>query len=104
MNYIKMNINLENSKIQFDNSSQKCNYLFFNRYINNTKDLNINNNRQYRGYFAPMNCFNKLAGKYYSSSINVHVKNKRNKRKEILDNYSGNYHRHRDFNKNKFYF
>ena len=101
---IKMNINLENSKIQFDNSSQKCNYLFFNRYINNTKDLDINNNRQYRGYFAPMNCFNKLAGKYYSSSINVHVKNKRNKRKEILDNYSGNYHRHRDFNKNKFYF
>ena len=36
-------------------------------------------------YFEPMNCFNKLAGKYYSSSNNVHIKNKRNKRKEILD-------------------
>ena len=36
-------------------------------------------------YFTPMNCFNKLAGKYYSSSNNVHIKNKRNKRKNILD-------------------
>ena len=36
-------------------------------------------------YLSPMNFFNKLAGKYYSSSNNVHIKNKRNKRKEILD-------------------
>ena len=36
-------------------------------------------------YFTPMNCFNKLAGKYYSSSNNVHIKNKRKKREKILD-------------------
>ena len=32
-----------------------------------------------------MNCFNKLAGKYYSSSNNVYIKNKRKKREKILD-------------------
>jgi hypothetical protein len=100
----KMNINYENNKTEYNNynNSQKCNYLFFNNYINNTHDLNINNDSQYKVYFAPMNCFNKLALKYYSSSINVHVKNKRNKRKEILNNYYGNYNR--EFNKNKLYF
>ena len=100
----KMNINYENNKTEYNNynNRKKCNYLFFNNYINNTNDLNMNNNSQYKVYFAPMNCFNKLAPIYYSSSINVHVKNKRNKRKEILNNYYGNYNR--EFNKNKLYF
>ena len=38
-----------------------------------------------QAFFSTMNCFNKLAGKYYSSSNNVHIKNRRNKRKQILD-------------------
>ena len=97
----KMNINLDNINNKNKNE-QKCNYLFFNNYINTNYDLNINNTRQTKGYFAPMNCFNKLAGKYYSSSNNVHVKKKRMKRKEILDNYYGNYNR--DILKNKLYF
>ena len=37
-----------------------------------------------------MNCFNKLAGKYYSSSNNVNITNKRNKRKEMFENFKGN--------------
>ena len=49
-----------------------------------------------------MNCFNNLAGKYYSSSINVHVKNKRNKRKEILNSFYNNYEK--EFKKKKIYF
>ena len=77
-------------------------HLFFNKYINTTQDLNVNNKRLYKGYFAPMNCFNNLAGKYYSSSINVHVINKRNKRKEILNSFYNNYEK--EFKKNKIYF
>ena len=96
----KMNINLDNINNK-NEKEQKCNYLYFNKYINTNYDLNINNNNQPKGYFAPMNCFNKLAGKYYSSSNNVHIKKRRMKRKEILDNYYGNYNR--EFLKNKLY-
>ena len=37
-----------------------------------------------------MNCFNKMAGKYYSNSNNVNISNKKNKRKEIMENLKGN--------------
>jgi len=92
--YINMNINFDNNKSENNKNNknnQKCKYLYFNKYINTIHDLNIDNNRQFKGFFSPMNCFNKLAGKYYSSSNNVHVKNKRNKRKEILNTFYGNY-------------
>ena len=63
---------------------EKCNVIDFNKYIDTNLDLKMNkvNNEI---YFTPMNCFNKLAGKYYSSSNNVHIKNKRKKREKILD-------------------
>ena len=98
----KMNANFKSYNSEISKNNQKYNYLFFNKYINTTHDLNVNNKRLYKGYFAPMNCFNKLAGKYYSSSINVHVKNKRNKRKEILNSFYNNYEK--EFKKNKIYF
>ena len=63
---------------------QKCNVLDFNKYIDIKLDLKMNKIND-EVYLSPMNFFNKLAGKYYSSSNNVHIKNKRNKRKEILD-------------------
>ena len=88
----KMNNFYDNNKSEINKNIPKCNFLYFNKYINTTHDLNINNNKELKGFFAPMNCFNKLAGKYYSSSINVHVKNKRNKRKEILSTFYDNYH------------
>ena len=58
----------------------------FNKYIDTNLDLKVNKFNEHV-YFTPMNCFNKLAGKYYSSSNNVNIKNKRNKRKQILDDY-----------------
>ena len=63
---------------------EKCNVIDFNKYIDTNFDLKMNkvNNEI---YFTPMNCFNKLAGKYYSSSNNVHIKIKRKKREKILD-------------------
>ena len=87
----KINNFYDNDKSGNNKNNPKCNYLYFNKYINTTHDLNINNNKQIQGFFAPMNCFNKLAGKYYSSSNNVHVKNKRSKRKEILSTFYENY-------------
>ena len=87
----KMNNFYDNDNSGNNKNNPKCNYLYFNKYINTTHDLNINNNKQIQGFFAPMNCFNKLAGKYYSSSNNVHVKNKRSKRKEILSTFYENY-------------
>ena len=64
--------------------NKKCNILDFNKYIDTNYDLKMSKMNE-EIYFTPMNCFNKLAGKYYSSSNNVHIKNKRNKRKNILD-------------------
>ena len=63
---------------------QKCNVLDFNKYIDTNLDLKLNKIYD-EVLFTPMNCFNKLSGKYYSSSNNVHIKNKRNKRNQILD-------------------
>ena len=63
---------------------QKCHIFDFNKVINTNIDFKMNKIDD-NVFFEPMNCFNKLAGKYYSSSNNVHIKNKRNKRKEILD-------------------
>ena len=61
----------------------------FNKYIDTNLDFKMNKVTE-NVYFTPMNCFNKLAGKYYSSSNNVHIKNKRNKRKKILNDYPKN--------------
>ena len=58
----------------------------FNKYIDTNLDLKMNKIND-QVYFTPMNCFNKLSGKYYSSSNNVHIKNKRDKIKKILDDY-----------------
>ena len=56
----------------------------FNKNINTNLDLKMNKINE-EIYFRSMNYFNKLAGKYYSSSNNVHIKNKRKKREKILD-------------------
>ena len=103
---MKANLGSSNENSKISKSNQKCNILFFNQYIDMNHDLDLPCKRsQFKGYFSPMNCFNKLAGKYYSSSNNVHVKNKRNKKKEILNNYYGNYGNIFAKNhKNKFYF
>jgi len=87
----KMGINLDNKSIHSKDSQQKCNYLYFNNCINMSHELPKNNDIQFKGYYGPANCFNKLAGKFYSSSVNVHVKNKRNKKKQILNTYYGKY-------------
>ena len=63
---------------------EKCTMIDFNKYIDTNLDLKMNKIND-QAFFSPMNCFNKLAGKYYSSSNNVHIKNRRNKRKQILD-------------------
>ena len=63
---------------------EKCNVVDFNKYIDTNLDLKMNKVND-EVYFTPMNSFNKLAGKYYSSSNNVHIKNKRKKREKILD-------------------
>jgi hypothetical protein len=93
----KMEINLENKSVHSKDSQQKCNYLYFNNCINMSHELPNNNDIQFKGYYWPANCFNKLAGKFYSSSVNVHVKNKRNKKKQILNTYYGKYNE--DFQK-----
>ena len=105
-NRMKANLGSSNENSKISKSNQKCNILFFNQYIDMNHDLDLPCKRsQFKGYFSPMNCFNKLAGKYYSSSNNVHVKNKRNKKKEILNNYYGNYGNIFAKNhKSKFYF
>ena len=64
--------------------NQNCNVIDFNKFIDTNLDLKMNKIND-EAYFAPMNCFNKLAGKYYSSSNNVHITKKRNKREKILD-------------------
>ena len=88
----KMNIKtITDIKNEKNKKDKRCNYLLFNKYINVDHDLEMPaKTSQFNGFFSPMNCFNKLAGKYYSSSNNVHVKNKRNKRNEILNNFYGN--------------
>ena len=102
-NKVKTNYDIKNENSKTNKNNQKCNYLFFNKYININHDLEMPSKKsQFKGYFAPMNCFNKLAGKYYSSSNNVHVKNKRNKKKEILNNLYG--HSFGETYKNKLYF
>ena len=91
-NSSKKNVNINTNKINNTRpktaigirKKQKCNVFDFNKYIETNMDLKMNKIEN-KVYFEPMNCFNKLAGKYYSSSNNVHIKNKRNKRKEILD-------------------
>lgn len=93
----KMGINLDNKSTHSKDSQQKCNYLYFNKCINMSHELPNNNDIQFKGFYGPANCFNKLAGKFYSSSVNVHVKNKRNKKKEILNTYYGKYNE--DFQK-----
>ena len=85
----KMEINLDNKSVHSKDSQQKCNYLYFNNCINMSHELPSNNDIQFKGYYWPANCFNKLAGKFYSSSVNVHVKNKRNKKKQILNTFYG---------------
>ena len=66
---------------------QKVNYYYFNDYIDTIfKDKNLAEKKRLsyieseKSYFYPMNCFNKLAGKLYSCSNNVHVKTKRIKK------------------------
>ena len=83
----ELNMNYKISQLENTKNHSDYNYICYNKFIKTVPDLNIEDNRQFRGFFSPINCFNKLAGKYYSSSINVHVKNKRQKRKEILDFY-----------------
>ena len=68
---------------------KRYNVVDFNKYIDTNLDFKMNKVTE-NVYFTPMNCFNKLAGKYYSSSNNVHIKNKRNKRKKILNDYPKN--------------
>ena len=63
---------------------ENCNVIDFNKFIDTNFDLKMNKISD-EAYFSPMNCFNKLAGKYYSSSNNVHITKKRNKREKILD-------------------
>ena len=63
---------------------EKCTMVDFNKYIDTNLDLKMNKIND-QVFFSPMNCFNKLAGKYYSSSNNVHITNRRNKRNKILD-------------------
>ena len=84
----KKTINSDN-KNDDDNKEQKYNYLDFNNYIDINHDLDLpeKSSIQLKGYYGPMNCFNKLAGKYYSSSNNFHVKNRRNKKKTLLNTY-----------------
>jgi len=94
----KMGTNSDNKSAHSKDSQQKCNYLYFNKCINMSHELPNNNDIQYKGYYGPANCFNKLAGKFYSSSVNVHVKNKRNKKNQILNTYYGKYNE--DFQKN----
>ena len=93
----KKGINFDNKSVHSKDSQSKCNYLYFNNYINMSHELPKNNDIQFKGYYGPANCFNKLAGKFYSSSVNVHVKNKRNKKKQILNTYYGKYNE--DFQK-----
>lgn len=79
--------------------TKTVNYYTFNNFINTDYDtpfldedqkrkiLSVKNLKQNSTlYFSPMNYFNRLAGKYYSCSNNVHIKNKRNKKNEILNN------------------
>ena len=98
----ELNINNKNNKFENSKSNINFNYIYYNKYINTIPDLNFEDNRQFKSYFSPVNCFNKLAGKYYSSSINDHAKNKRKKRKEILSSFYDNYNR--EVIKNKLYF
>ena len=89
-NKLKINSNIKNEE---NKDEQKCNNLIFNKYIDIIHDLKLpeNNKIQFKGFYSPMNCFNKLSGKYYSSSINVHVKNKRNKKNQIFSSYYEDY-------------
>ena len=64
--------------IKKDKNGQKCNYILFNKYINTNHDLDLPaRNINYKDYFYPMNCFNKLAGKYYTCSNSLE-KNRKN--------------------------
>ena len=74
---------------------KKVNYYYFNDYIDtifkdNTfaekKRMNYIENE--KGYYYPMNCFNKLAGKIYSCSNNSHVKTKRIKKNNMINTLS----------------
>ena len=91
--------NKNNSKLDKSTKTRPCSgiglrkkqytVVDFNKYIDTNLDFKMNKVTE-NVYFTPMNCFNKLAGKYYSSSNNVHIKNKRNKRNKILNDYPKN--------------
>ena len=85
----------KNVKKKWDKNGQikrekNVNYFYFNHYIDTEFPENIFFNKDEKIHHGPMNCFNKLAGKYYSSSNNVNITNKRNKRKEMFENFKGN--------------
>ena len=72
-----------------DGRNQFVSYYDFNRYIDTVfsdEKPYLKIHKEEKNYYYPMHCFNKIAGKYYSCSNNAHVKAKRAKKKEIIDN------------------
>ena len=72
-----------------DGRNQFVSYYDFNRYIDTVfsdEKPYLKIHKEEKNYYYPMHCFNKMAGKYYSCSNNAHVKAKRTKKKEIIDN------------------
>ena len=85
-----------NMKKKWDYNGQikrknNVNYFCFNDYIDTEFSSRSKVcNKDEKIHHGPMNCFNKMAGKYYSNSNNVNISNKKNKRKEIMENLKGN--------------
>ena len=97
LNSINTGINTVNKwEIKEENvPKQKVNYYYFNDYIDtifkdnsNAEKKRLNYIENEKGYYYPMNCFNKLAGKIYSCSSNMHVKTKRIKKNNMINTLS----------------
>jgi hypothetical protein len=72
-----------------DGRNQFVSYYNFNEYIDSVFSdgrPHLKIHKEEKNYYYPLHCYNKIAGKYYSCSNNAHVKAKRAKKKEIIDN------------------
>ena len=58
----ELNMNYKISQLENTKNHSDYNYICYNKFIKTVPDLNIEDNRQFRGFFSPINCFNKLAG------------------------------------------
>ena len=63
------------------NKKNKLNYYNFNNVMDNLKK------NKKSGHFYTLKYFKNMGGKYYSSSNNVNVKNKRNNKIKLLNNF-----------------